>query len=77
MAQMPIPECGIFVMLLGFVAGSGEGKLPRLNCIIPSHYHDKFHYHRLSGCFFLSFVFFPFSSPCFFLNRRFNASKLL
>ena len=63
MAQMPLAECGIFVMLLGFVAGSGEGKLPRLNCIIPSRCHDEFLYNRLSGNFFLSFVFFPFSSP--------------
>ena len=35
MAQMPLAVCGIFVMLLGFVASSGEGKLPRLNCTIP------------------------------------------
>lgn len=79
MAQMPLAVCGIFVMLLGFVASSGEGKLPRLNCIIPSRYHDKFYYNRLSGNFFFlsfSFLFLPFSSPFFFLNRRFNASKL-
>ena len=31
MAQMPLTVCGIFAMLLGFVANSGEGKLPRLN----------------------------------------------
>ena len=43
MAQMPLAVCGIFVMLLGFVASSAEGKLPRLNCIIPSRYHDKFY----------------------------------
>ena len=78
MAQMPLAVCGIFVMLLGFVANSGEGKLLRLNCIIPSRYHDKFYYNRLSGNFFLSFsfLFLPFPSPFFFLNCRFNASKL-
>ena len=79
MAQMPLAVCGIFVMLLGFVASSGEGKLPRLNCIIPSRYHDKFYYNRLSGIFFLSFFFFLFPSfffLLFFLTRRFNASKL-
>ena len=75
MAQMPLAEYGIFVMLLGFVAGSGEGKLRRLNCIISSRYQDKFYYNRLSENFFLSFLFFP--SPFFFLNRRFDASKLL
>ena len=41
MAQMQLPVCGIFVILLGCVANSAEGKLPRLNCFIPSRYHDK------------------------------------
>ena len=61
MAQMPLAVCEIFVMLLGFVASSGEGKLPRLNCIIPSRYHDKFYYNRLSGIFFSFFLFLSFS----------------
>ena len=68
MAQMPLAVCGIFVMLLGFVASSAEGKLPRLNCIIPSRYHDKFYYNRLSRNFFLPFFFFPFPSPFFFFE---------
>ena len=66
MAQMPLAEYGIFVMLLGFVAGSGEGKLRRLNCIISSRYQDMFYYNRLSENFFLSFFFFPF--PSFFFS---------
>ena len=66
MAQMPLAEFGMFVMLLGFVASSGEGKLSRLNCIIPSRYHDKFYYNRLSGNFFPPFFLFPF--PSFFFS---------
>ena len=54
MAPMRLTVCGIFAMLLGFVANSGEGKLPRLNCTIPSRHHDKFYYSQLRDNFFLS-----------------------